>query len=215
MSGSEGGRRARGTARPERVSEPVRRAAALVLWAAAGIGLLFMVRRASGALPDSLLLAAGLEEASKMALFAAGAAGRRRLRPAAFDLGARGEGLLGPFFAAAAFGASENLLYYLRYPTSSIYGRLLYSYPVHLNTALLFVQVFVWAEGRPARGRLLVLGAALLGAAGYHFGLNALSVLLPRLALYLLGPLNLALFAALLWRQRTTTVRRSLRHAHG
>jgi RsiW-degrading membrane proteinase PrsW (M82 family) len=179
--------------------------AAVVLWAASGGGLFFLVRALETLIRGPLVSGACLEEVAKLALFLALALARRWLRCRS--------GWLMPFFAVAGFGVAENLLYYLRYPTSSVYERLLYSYPIHLNTAVLFVLAFGSARQRPAAGRILVIGMALLVAIGYHYGLNVLSLLLPHPALYGVGLVNLGLFASLYWRQRTFAMQRSLRHA--
>lgn len=184
-------------------------ASELALWAAAGAGLFFALRRIEQALPYHLLLAALVEEAAKAFLFAGVAVSRRRSR------GERAEALLRPLFAVAGFGVTENILYFLRYPTSSIYGRLVCSYPIHLNTALLFALFLESGEGRLAARRLLACAAVFAGAVGYHALFNRLLALVPRLAPYTLGPVNLVLFAALHWRQRTLDLQRSHRHADG
>jgi RsiW-degrading membrane proteinase PrsW (M82 family) len=207
MSGIEGPARPGGRYAVDRWV--MRTAGELALWAAAGAGLFFALRLAEQALPDSLLLAALVEEAAKAALFVAAAVSRRHSRRE------RAEELLRPFFAVAAFGVTENILYYLRYPTSAIYGRLVCSYPIHLNTALLFAVVLGSRGGLPAARRALACAAAFAGAVAYHALFNRLSVLVPRLAPYALGPVNLVLFAALLWRQRTHCLPRSTRHADG
>ena len=207
MSDTEGPARPGGGIRADRWA--LATAGELALWAGAGVGLFFALRLAEQALPDSLLLAALVEEAAKAALFVAVAlSGRHNGRE-------RAEALLRPFFAVAAFGVTENILYYLRYPTSAIYGRLVCSYPIHLNTALLFALVLGSGGGGSAARRALACAAAFAGAVAYHALFNRLSVLVPRLAPYALGPVNLVLFAALLWRQRTLCLPRSTRHADG
>jgi hypothetical protein len=102
------------------------------------------------------------------------------------------------------FAATENILYFLSFPTSSIYGRLLYSYPIHLNTALLYALAF-------SSGKAVQVGVSLGIGILYHLGLNRLSLDLQAAATYAVGVGNLAVLLLLYWRLRMKIVQRSIR----
>lgn len=166
----------------------------------AGCGLLFLARRLergwSGSMLAPVLLEEGLKGALFVALLAARRLGRRRLAgvPAADLL---------PLLAVMGFGAAENVLYFLAGPTGSIYQRLLYAYPVHVNAGLLYTLVCL--SRRPG-----LLPVALLAASAYHLGLNALAVSGPPGWTWAAGAGNLAIMLLFVLRLRNVRVERSL-----
>jgi hypothetical protein len=175
-----------------------------------GAVLLFLLHELEGILHAPMAVNAMLEETTKIALFLLTAlAARSRfwssiLFPAVPDPGSeRSTRLLVPILCITAFGLAENLLYFFNFPTSSIYQRLLYSYPIHLNTALLYALAFL--SGRP----LKVAGYFAVGVL-YHLSLNYLSLRLPEFAVYLVGGANLLILFLLYWRMRVGIIERSI-----
>jgi hypothetical protein len=175
-----------------------------------GAALLLLLRELEGILQGPMAVNAALEEAAKIALFLLTAlASRSRIwRNILFSGGTdsdsgRSPELLIPLLSIAVFGLAENLLYFFNFPTSSIYKRLLYSYPIHLNTALLYALGFV--SGRPLR----VVSYFIIGVL-YHLGLNYLSVELPPFAIYMVGSGNLVILFLLYWRMRLRIIERSM-----
>jgi hypothetical protein len=104
----------------------------------------------------------------------------------------------------AVFGITENVLYFLSFPTSSIYRRLVYSYPIHLNTAFFYAIAFL--SGKPLRVTLYLLLGVL-----YHLGLNLLSLDVPVAGIYAVGVGNIVVLLLLYWRVRLKIVQRSIR----
>jgi hypothetical protein len=162
--------------------------------------LLFALRWAQAAWRPTLLCSALLEEGLKGCLFLSLAL--------ALQIGGGRVGNVEspeflPLLCVVGFGITENLLYFLHAPTTSIYERLVYAYPVHLNTALLYTLAFM--SGRPLPAVL----AALTGTA-YHFGLNVASLVAPRAAVLGIGAANLLAFAALFLRVHIERIKRSV-----
>ena len=183
----------------------------VILSAPAGVALFFLVRllESLGRLPTPVNVL--FEEAVKIILFVGGALALRSRSwdkiLATHEAGGDGRGgaaVLLPALCIAAFAVTENLLYFLSFPTSSIYGRLLYSYPIHLNTALLYALAFL--SGSPFRVGLYFLIGFL-----YHLGLNQLSLHLQAAAVYAVGVGNLAVLLLLYWRLRMKLAQRSTR----
>lgn len=172
----------------------------LIASVAGGAGLFFFLRSLEILIRGSPGINTLLEESVKLGSFLIMGLARR------IHKGRHGGMMLTPFFCIIGFGVLENIAYFLRYPTSSIYERLIYSYPIHLNTGLLYSLAF--QAGKP-----LPIALAYLFALAYHFGLNTLSLILPRPALYGIGIGNLILFFALYWQLRVRSLERSLRHA--
>lgn len=118
------------------------------------------------------------------------------LRRAIPDLRRRGRALFGmAALAGWAFGAAENLSYFLAFPDAASFWRLLYSMPVHLNAALLYAL----AWGRADAGDAARPGPAApaLGLT-WHLAFNAAALALPaRVAAPVGGGLNLIAFLAL------------------
>jgi hypothetical protein len=166
----------------------------------AGAALLAGVRRLALAWHPTLLGASLIEEGLKGLLFLLLALA---LRVGGGKLGSVAAPEFLPFVCVVGFGVAENLLYFLEAPTTSIYERLLYAYPVHLNTALLYTLAFV--SGRP----LLAVPAAVAGVA-YHFGLNVVSLVAPQPVVLALGAANLLAFACLTGSVHAVRVKRSV-----
>jgi len=165
-----------------------------------GVALFFMVRFLESLGSGSMAVNVLLEEASKIAVFAAVALAARSRILRGND--SRGIRLLIPLLCIFVFAIAENVLYFLRFPTSSIYRRLLYSYPIHINTALLYALAFL------SGGALRTALYFLLGVA-YHLGLNHLSANLQVFLGYMVGVGNLCILFLLYWRVRIKIVQRS------
>ncbi len=171
----------------------------------AGIGLFFLVRLLEGALAGSMAANAVIEEGVKVLLFALLPAARLIFKAPGRRREIR-DGLLLqlPLLCVAAFGITENILYFLTFPTSSVYQRLLYTYPIHLHTALLYALAFL-------SRRMINYVLCLLFSVLYHLGLNALSLRLPAAGIYAIGIIN-ALTVLLLYRRlHTRLAERSIR----
>ena len=111
----------------------------------AGVGLFFTVRFLESLGSNSMAVNVFLEEASKIALFAVAALAARfkvfagiRFFQSGEAQDSHGHRLFAPLLCIVVFAITENILYFIRFPTSSIYRRLLYSYPIHVNTALFY-----------------------------------------------------------------------------
>ena len=176
-----------------------------------GVALFFMVRFLESLGSSSMAVNVLVEEASKIAVFAAVAlAARSRifestpLLQSSEKNDSHGIRLLIPLLCIVVFAITENVLYFLRFPTSSIYRRLLYAYPIHINTALLYALAFL------SGGALRTVLYFLLGVA-YHLGLNHLSADLQVFLIYTVGVGNLFILFLLYWRVRMKIVQRSAR----
>ncbi len=175
-----------------------------VLWQGAaflvGCALMFLARlleRSWGVrLLPSVLLEEGLKAFLFAALFVAGRLAPRRLAGVpAFDLL--------PLLAITGFATAENIVFFLATPTSSIYQRLLYAFPVHVNTALLYTLAFL--SGRP-----VLFAIAVLAGCAYHLALNALASSGWPPAVWVVGAGNLAALLLLSIRLRQVRLERSL-----
>jgi len=176
-----------------------------------GVGLFFAVRFLESLGSSSMAVNVLLEETTKIALFAGAALAARSkffegilLFQSAERNDSHGIRLLIPLLCIVVFAITENVLYFIRFPTSSIYRRLLYSYPIHINTALFYALAFL------AGGALRTALYFLLGVA-YHLGLNHLSANLQVLLVYVVGVGNLVILFLLYWRVRMKIVQRSIR----
>jgi hypothetical protein len=176
-----------------------------------GVALFFLIRKLETAGPGSMLVNVLFEEAAKIVLFGtAPFAARTRIWKSLVSAGTedreapRRTALLASMLCIAVFGITENVLYFLSFPTSSIYRRLLYSYPIHLNTAFFYALAFL--SGNPLRVALYLLLGVL-----YHLGLNRLSLDLPVAWIYLVGVGNIVVLLLLYWRVRLKIVQRSIR----
>jgi hypothetical protein len=177
---------------------------------AVGVAVFFLLRRLEVSLQGSIAVNTVLEETVKLAIFAVAAVvSKSKVRENLPFLRGRDNEhallipILFPLLCITAFGFTENLLYFASFPTSSIYKRLVYSYPIHLNTALLYALAFL--SGKPLR----TVSYLLIGAA-YHFGLNYLSTRIPDLLIYLIGIGNLIALLHLYWRTRMRILERSM-----
>jgi len=175
-----------------------------------GVGVFLLIRLLEGTIQGPMAVNVVIEEAAKFALFviATLAAGSTAWSKFIFNEQTdpdRKEGvfLLFPLLCAVVFGITENILYFLSFPTSSIYKRLLYSYPIHLNTALLYALAFL-SKRIPKMGLYFLIGVL------YHLGLNHLSLRLPEAGIYSAGILNLGVFFLLYWRTRIKLIERSI-----
>jgi hypothetical protein len=185
--------------------------ATAILSVPVGVALFFLVRLLESLGPGSMPVNVLLEEAAKIILFAGGALAARSkswnkilgFHEAGSDAILSAQ-LLVPMLCIAAFAITENLLYFLSFPTSSIYRRLLYSYPIHLNTALLYALAFLSASALRV-GLYFVIGVL------YHLGLNQLSLQLQAAGVYSVGVGNLFVLLLLYWRVRMKLVQRSIR----
>jgi len=173
-----------------------------------GTGLFFLVRFLETSIGTNRLINVLLEEAAKLFLFLLlELAYRYRVSPlsdpSTFTPFPRPRLLALPILCITAFAVTENITYFLRFPESSIYQRLLYSYPIHLNTALLYAMAFVSAK------KLFYL-LTLVVSWSYHIGLNALSLVLPPAGIYTVGAGNLLLFFVLYWNIHDRSNKRSI-----
>jgi hypothetical protein len=170
----------------------------------AGVGLFFLVRLMEGVLRGSMLINVLLEEGIKVVLFIVLVAVRKILsrNDARKDLN-EGTLLLFPLLCIVSFGITENIIYFLTFPTSSIYQRLLFAYAVHLNTALLYALAFL-------SGTVLWFFPFFLAAVLYHLGLNMLSLSLTTGAVYGVSAVNLVILFLLYWLVQIKLVERSI-----
>jgi len=176
-----------------------------------GVALFFLVRQMETLGPGSMAINVLLEEAIKIILFIGLIlAARTRIwkRILLVEKGNQGGRvnlpLMVPVICIVAFAITENLLYFLSFPTSSIYRRLLYSYPIHINTALLYALAFTLPSA-------LKITLYFIAGVLYHLGLNYLSLRLPPAAIYLVGLGNLVVLLLLYWKIRLKIAQRSIR----
>jgi len=165
-----------------------------------GAGLFFPVSFCERLLGSGILASVLVEEGLKLALFLlleAAALREPRGRESLYRY---------PLYAITGFATVENLAYLLRAPTSSIYERLLFAFPIHLNTGLCFALAFL--PGRPS-----LYPAFFLLSLAYHFGLNTLALVLAGTPVLAVGAGNLALTFFLFLKLRAMLIERSLEHA--
>ncbi len=175
-----------------------------------GAALFFLLRLVEGIIRGPMALNALLEETAKATLFVLAVLGSksRIWRNILFPRGTDPDfgpptPLLFPLLCITAFGLTENILYYFSFPTSSIYKRLLYSYPIHLNTALLYALGFL--SGKPLR-----VASSFIICVLYHLALNYLSFRLPEVVIYLFGVVNLFILFLLYRRVLVKIIERSM-----
>ncbi|MBA7625621.1 hypothetical protein ES703_33053 [subsurface metagenome] len=174
-----------------------KRLGAVTLSGVSGAGLFYLARCLQRNLRSDLLTSALLEEIIKLAPYLLVPAAARKLflpsgRASMTDKEQKRPGydwlLLYPLFSVFGFGIWENIHYFISFPESSIYLRLLYSYPIHLNTGLIYALGFL--SGKPALVGLLFIGAVI-----YHAALNLISLQSAAgIFIYGLGFINLVLF---------------------
>ncbi len=130
-----------------------------------GSGIFYLARFLEGIISGSLLLNAVLEESIKLSLFILlwlFSNKKKLLKGSSL--------LLCPLLAVFGFGIIENVYYFFSFPLSSIYLRLLYSYPIHINTGLAYTLGFY------AKKRFIPLLLFTVSVA-YHYALNVVSLL--------------------------------------
>ncbi|RKX78165.1 MAG: hypothetical protein DRP87_07040 [Spirochaetes bacterium] len=157
---------------------------AVICSISAGFGLFLFTTWLETTIGGGILINAFIEEAAKLSLFLAALL--------LFSLRVKEKEifyLFIPFFSICFYGIAENIIYFLRFPDTFIYFRLLYSYPVHLNTALLYL-IFLSDK------RLLPFTPLLfISTTFYHYGLNVLVLLIEESVLFfLMCTVNVSLF---------------------
>jgi len=180
-----------------------------------GFLLMLLIRWAQRSWGTSLLTSSLIEEGMKVCLFLALAvitrSGRGRLP------GVKEPELL-PLICIIGFAVSENSMYFLYAPTTSIYQRLFYSYPIHLNTGLLYTIIYLSLQPQAGAGQRTVTRvlAVCFGASGgiaYHFFLNVLALAVSGAAVYMIGGTNLLALMLLFAGLHRIRIERSLIHA--
>jgi len=180
-----------------------------------GFPLLLLIRWIQRSWETNLLASSLIEEGIKICLFLALylllRLGKGRLP------GVKEPEFL-PFICIIGFAIGENSLYFFYAPTTTIYQRLLYSYPLHLNTGLLYTWIFLTLLLRSATGQrtLLPILIACLGAligTAYHFFLNVLTLAISNSAVYLIGGINILATILLFLVLHRKRIERSLIHA--
>lgn len=136
--------------------------------AAAGSGLFFLLRFIELKIHFGPLFNAALEELGKLLLFI----------PLLFARGLKDEKrtsgekeldlLLLPFFAVCIFAIIENIAYFLSFPSTFIFIRIVTSFLLHINTALVLLLIFAAFNWRYL---FLTIPAAIL----YHWLLNSIT----------------------------------------
>jgi hypothetical protein len=177
-----------------------------------GLPLLLLVRWIERGLETSLLVSSVVEEGVKFCLFLSlwvfRSLGEGRTP------GAKEPEIL-PFLCIVGFAMAENVLYFFFAPTTAIYQRLLYSYPLHLNTGLLYTWVYLSLRSGDDRSRgnvpraAVAAFAASLGTA-YHFFLNVLAQTAKASTVYPVGVLNLLVLLLLFLVVHRKRIERSL-----
>jgi len=163
-----------------------------------GLALFFFLAFLERILATGFLGNAVIEEAAKLSLFPITLALVHILGvPEQQDV------YLYPLLIVLGFGISENMAYFIRFPTGVVFIRLLYAYPIHVNTALLYTLLFVQRKHLSA---LMVLVPAVL----YHYVLNLLSLSISSKAVQILiGLVNTALLIYLVYRLLQIVLTRS------
>jgi len=199
-----------------RIESPTRSLPAYAAAFLTGLPLLLLTRLIERGWQTNLLAASLIEEGMKVCLFLALCV-LLRLARGRFP-GAKEPELL-PLLCIIGFAVGENSLFFFYAPTTTIYQRLLYSYPLHLNTGLFYAWIFLILRSGNASGRrrtffrilFVCLGACI--AVAYHFFLNVAALVITDSAVYLIGGINvLALILLFLFLQRKR-IERSLIHA--
>ncbi len=151
-----------------------------------GFGIFYLLRFPEDTTGKGLLLNAILEESIKLSLFI--------LLWLISDKKKLLQGLpllLYPLLSIVCFGLVENIYYFFSFPLSSIYFRLLYCYPIHLNTGLAYTLGF-YAKKRFIPAALFAISVS------YHYALNVISLLYgTKPFIYAIGLSNLLIFFVL------------------
>jgi hypothetical protein len=198
-----------------RADSPTRSLPAYAAAFLTGLPLLLLIRMIERGWQTTLLASGLIEEGLKVCLFLA--LGLLLQLTKGRVPGAKEPELL-PFLCIIGFAVGENSLYFFYAPTTTVYQRLLYSYPLHLNTGLFYAWIFLTLRSRSQKGRrtlpsiMIACLAACIGTA-YHFFLNVATLVISDSAVYLIGGINiLALFLLFLVFHRKR-IERSLIHA--
>ncbi|UCF98136.1 MAG: PrsW family intramembrane metalloprotease [Spirochaetaceae bacterium] len=180
-----------------------------------GFPLLLLVRLVERSLRTNLLTSSMIEEGAKVCLFLALCL---FLRLAGGRIPAVKEPGLLPFVCIIGFAVGENSLYFFSAPTTTIYQRLVYSYPLHLNTGLLYTWIFLSVRLHERTGQrifprvLVAVFGACIGTA-YHFFLNVLALNATNPTVCLIGTANIVALILLFLMLHRKRIERSLIHA--
>ena len=180
-----------------------------------GFPLLLLIRMIERGWQTTLLASSLIEEGVKVCLFLALCL---LLRLAKGRVPGAKEPELLPFLCIIGFAVGENSLYFFYAPTTTIYQRLLYSYPLHLNTGLFYAWIFLTLRSRSQKGRrtlpsiMIACLAACIGTA-YHFFLNVATLVISDSAVYLIGGINVLTLILLFLVLHRKRIERSLIHA--
>ena len=169
--------------------------AAVFLSLLIGSGLFYLLRFLENISGRGLLLNALLEESGKLGLFILFWLASKKFDRFAKKKLLQGSSLfLYPLLSVLGFGLIENTYYFFSFPLSSIYFRLLYSYPIHLNTGLAYTLGF-YAKKR------FIMVLLFTASVTYHYALNVISLTCGTgLFIYGIGFANLLLFFVLVWK---------------
>jgi hypothetical protein len=198
-----------------RVDSPTRSLPAYAAAFLTGLPLLLLIRMIERGWQTNLLASGLIEEGVKVCLFLALCL---LLRLAKGRVPGAKEPELLPFLCIIGFAVGENSLYFFYAPTTTVYQRLLYSYPLHLNTGLFYAWIFLTLRSRSQKGRrtlpsiLIACLAACIGTA-YHFFLNVATLVISDPAVYLIGGINVLTLILLFLFLHRKRIERSLIHA--
>lgn len=198
-----------------RVDSPTRSLPAYAAAFLTGLPLLLLIRMIERGWQTNLLASSLIEEGIKVCLFLALCL---LLRLAKGRVPGAKEPELLPFLCIIGFAVGENSLYFFYAPTTTVYQRLLYSYPLHLNTGLFYAWIFLTLRSRSQKGRrtlpsiLIACLAACIGTA-YHFFLNVATLVISDPAVYLIGGINVLTLILLFLVLHRKRIERSLIHA--
>jgi hypothetical protein len=198
-----------------RVDSPTRSLPAYAAAFLTGLPLLLLIRMIERGWQTTLLASGLIEEGVKVCLFLALCL---LLRLAKGRVPGAKEPELLPFLCIIGFAVGENSLYFFYAPTTTVYQRLLYSYPLHLNTGLFYAWIFLTLRSRSQKGRrtlpsiMIACLAACIGTA-YHFFLNVATLVISDPAVYLIGGINVLTLILLFLFLHRKRIERSLIHA--
>jgi hypothetical protein len=198
-----------------RVDSPTRSLPAYAAAFLTGLPLLLLIRMIERGWQTTLLASGLIEEGVKVCLFLALCL---LLRLAKGRVPGAKEPELLPFLCIIGFAVGENSLYFFYAPTTTVYQRLLYSYPLHLNTGLFYAWIFLTLRSRSQKGRrtlpsiMIACLAACIGTA-YHFFLNVATLVISDPAVYLIGGINVLTLILLFLVLHRKRIERSLIHA--
>ena len=198
-----------------RVDSPTRSLPAYAAAFLTGLPLLLLIRMIERGWQTNLLASSLVEEGAKVCLFLALCL---LLRLAKGRVPGAKEPELLPFLCIIGFAVGENSLYFFYAPTTTVYQRLLYSYPLHLNTGLFYAWIFLTLRSRSQKGRrtlpsiMIACLAACIGTA-YHFFLNVATLVISDSAVYLIGGINVLTLILLFLIFNRKRIERSLIHA--